>query len=158
MMPNFDAIAGLQTAWSGLNRLSLLNTGSDIVEDLVAPLAVAVGYDGDHDRGMRFYRLTRMSQNLLNQRNTGELLSGTFGNLMRFSDTIRGWFDDDFKAGYRSNVNDARNEIVAQAQTMDDRLHQAIEGIVFKHAGIDGNGHIASMSSWAAIPDLISRP
>jgi hypothetical protein len=143
-----NALAGGAARFLG--TLSLINMGSGIVEDLVAPLAVEIGYDGDHDRGMRFYRLTRMSQNLLNQRNTGEVAAGAFGMLMTFSDTVRGWVDDDFKAGYWGNVNDVRREIVEQAQSMGDWLHKSIELIVFAHASVDGTNHIDSVD-WNAV-------
>jgi len=134
-----------------LGTLSLINMGSGIVEDLVAPVVVDLKYDSDHDRHMRAYRITRMSQNLLNQKNTGELAAGAFGTLMTFSDTIRSWVDDDFKTNYWNNVHDSLREIVAQAQSVDTWLNKSLLLIVMAHAQTDADSGRITHVDWQAV-------
>lgn len=134
-----------------LGTLSLINMGSGLVEDIVAPIVVDLMHDGDHDRHMRSYRITRMSQELLNQKNTGELAAGVFGTLMTFSDTIRSWVDDDFKTNYWNNVHDSLREIVAQAQSIDTWLNKSLLLIVMAHAQVDAASGRITHVDWEAV-------
>ncbi|HSA59941.1 MAG TPA: hypothetical protein VLJ37_09690 [bacterium] len=104
---------------------------------------------GDYRTNVRLWNLIRLSQDIYNQERFGSVLSGAFGMIWTFFDSVDSMVSSESDAFHTRNVERIRDTLVSGSDAFGDSLHQSLIAILAQNTRFSPDG--AATTDWDAV-------
>lgn len=104
---------------------------------------------GDYDNNVRLWNLIRLSQDIYNQERFGSVLSGAFGMIWTFFDSVDSMVSSESEAYHTAQVERIRDSLVSGSDAFGTSLHQSLIAIVAQNTRFSADG--AATTDWDGV-------